>query len=150
MTIPRLMLFGFIVLVLLGGILYAVIASYEPPDVGLEFDVKNLAQYPLDKSNFHTDGGNYVLNFMPDFLIIYGLEQYDATWEAARELGLSHHDLSDDWVDYGSHKTYKVDIKADIATIYEVEFCRRVRWIDAERSDFSGGYETATVKFRYE
>ena len=146
MTIPRLMLLGFIVPMLLGALLYGAIASYEPAAVGLAFDVKNLAQYPLDKGNFHTQNGNYVLTFMPDFLYVYGLWQYDTTREAARELGLSHRDLSEDWVDYGDRRIYKVDIKADIATIYEIEFCRREQWLQMEWGGTVWGYDTVIIK----
>ena len=124
MSIPRLMLLGFIVPMLLGAILYGAIASYEPPEIPVAFDVKNLAQYPLDKNNFTTENGNYVLSFMPKFLFIYGLRQPYTVWEAARELGLSHRDLSEDWVEGEYQRTYRVNIKADIATIYEIEFIR--------------------------
>ena len=150
MSIPRLMLLVFIVTVLLGVILYGAIVNYEPPIVGLAFDVKNLGQYPLDKGNFHTENGNYVLTFMPKFLFVYGLEQDDTIWEAARELGLSHRDLSEDWVDHGDHRTYRVNIKADIATIYEIEFCRREQWLAMEWGGAVWGYDTAMIKFRCE
>lgn len=148
MSIPRLMLLGFIVPMFLGVMLYASIASYEPSEIPVAFDVKNLAQYPLHKSNFHTENGNYVLNFMPDYLFVYGLSQHDTVWEAARELGLSHRDLSEDWVDYGDHRTYKVDIKADIATIYEIEFIRYEQWLAMEWGGAVWGYDTATIKFK--
>ena len=152
MTIPRFMLLGFIVPVLLGVILYAAIASYEPPDVGLEFDVKNLAQYPLQETDyrghFHTEGGNYVLGDLAYGLHIYGLKQYDTTWQAARELGLSHRDLSEDWVDHGSHRIYQVDIKADIATIYEITFGRKEQTLGMEWGSGVWGYDQAEIKFR--
>ena len=151
MSIPRLMLLGFIVPVLLGVIFYGAIASYEPREIPLAFDVKNLAQYPLDKDNFHTEGGNYVLVEGSEDLTIYGLEQYDTIWEAARELGLSHRDLSEDWVEAEVCRIYRVDIEADIATIYEIEFCRREQFLGIEQGVSHGwGYDTAAIKFRYE
>ena len=152
MTIPRFMLLGFIVPVLLGGILYGAIAIYEPPVVGLEFDLKNLAQYPFHeddyRGNFSTEGSNYVLGDLTYGLHIYGLKQYDTTWQAARELGLSHKDLSEDWVDHGSHRIYQVDIKADIATIYEIEFGRQEQFLGMEWGTGVWGYDQAAIKFR--
>ena len=154
MIIPRFMLLGFIVPVLLGVTLYVAIASYEPPDVGLEFDAKNLAQYPFHEAdyrgNFSTEGWNYVLGYVPGSVNIYGLKRYYTIWEAARELGLSHRDLSEDWVDSGSHRTYQVDIKADIATIYEITFGRKEQFLGMEWGSEIWGYDMATIKTKNE
>ena len=152
MTIPRFMLLGFIVPVLLGVMLYASIASYQPLDVGLEFNLKNLQKYPFQEAdyrgNFSTEGGNYVLGDLTYGLRIYGLKQYYTTWEAARELGLSHRDLSEDWMDMGSHRIYQVDIKADIATICEITFSRSEQWKHMEWESKIWGYDMATIRFR--
>ena len=152
MTIPRFMLLGFIVPVLLGAILYAAIASYEPPDLGLEFDLKNLRKYPFQETDyrghFDAEGGNHVLGDLTYGLTIYGLNQYDTTWQAARELGLSHRDLSEDWVDLGSHRIYQVDIKADIATIYEITFGRKEQFVAMELRTGDWCFDQAEIKFR--
>ena len=154
MTIPRFMLLGFIVPVFLGVTLYVAIASYEPPDVGLEFDAKNLAQYPFHEAdyrgNFSTEGSNYVLGYVPGSVNIYGLKRYHTTWEAARELGLSHSDLSDDWVGYEGQRIYQVDIKADIATICEIEFTRSEYLKRREWASEIWGYDMATIKTKNE
>lgn len=152
MTIPRFMLLGFIVPVLLGMLLYASIASYQPPDVGLAFDAKHLSQYPFRNDDypghFHTESGNYVLGDLSDSINIYGLKQHHTIWEAARELGLSHRDLSEDWVGSEGCRTYRVEIQTDIATIYEIEFCRSEYLKTREWASEILGYDMATIKYR--
>ena len=152
MTIPKFMLLGFIVPVLLGVMLYAAIASYTPPDVGLEFDAKNLAQYPFRnddyRGHFHTEGGNYILGYLSGSINIYGLKGYHTIWEVARELGLSHRDLFEDWVGSDGSRTYQVNIKAGIYTVSEIEFTRSEYLKSREWASKILGYDMATIKFR--
>ena len=141
MTIPRLMLLGFIVPIMFWILVYCAIASYEPAKIPVMFDAKNLDKYPLDKHNFFAkDSGNwhYVLS-IPAGVRVYGFPPGFNVNDVVQALGLNRFDLFEDWVGHEHSRSYFVDI----GDIYEFEFHR------AEYAmGHAWGYSMVDIKFK--
>ena len=141
MTIPQFMLFSFIVLILLGGMVYCAVDRYEPAKIPVIFDAKHLDKYPLDKSNFFAkDSGDwhYVLG-IPEGVTVYGFPPGYNIDRAVQALGLKPSDFTEDWVGGPHSRTYYVDI----GDIWALEFNR------AEYAlGHAWGYSDVDIKFK--